>query len=119
MKFAGFVNTSVTTYFFMDESFPTERKSWGVTDNVQNLVSKKLQCSAPRDAEQNVLPGIVFIINRVFNIGLNCFSIMKAFMKTCLFYGSPEGPLTIFVFYFLLFNFLVFKTKLLQKKIKN
>ena len=43
--------------FAMEESFSTGRKSWGVIDNVQTLVSKKLQCSALRnvgDAQQEV-----------------------------------------------------------------
>ena len=34
-------DTLVTTYFFWRKVFSTERKSWAVIDNVQNLVSKK------------------------------------------------------------------------------
>ena len=68
--------------FYMEESFSPKRKSWGVIDNVQNVVSKKNYSVRRHETWETAhskmsLPDIVFIINRVFNTGLNCFSIKE------------------------------------------
>ena len=65
----------------MEEGFSSERKPWRVIDKVQNLASKKTSVQRHETWETHSkmsLPGIVFIINRVFNK-------LSVYENVCLF----------------------------------